>query len=166
MAKRTVALTDEKINNLKPAAGRVAVYDPAMPGLAIRVQPTGHKTFVFGARYPAGNSQPGPFARRELGQVGHITLDEARAKAKVWAALIKRGIDPKVEEAQQRAAAATAAAQAASNTFGAVAEDFIREVVVGPDPTKPKQRKGNEVARAIRRVLIPIWGARLVTEIT
>ena len=67
--KRIVALTDERITNLKPGRARQTVYDPALPGLAIRVQPSGHKTFVFGARYP----RTGHFTRVELGQVGRLS---------------------------------------------------------------------------------------------
>jgi hypothetical protein len=85
MSNRIVALTDERIAKLKPGAARRAVYDPALPGLAIRVQPSGHKTFVFGARYP----RTGQVTRVELGQVGRLTLEDARSKARRWAELIE-----------------------------------------------------------------------------
>lgn len=144
MPKRIVALTDERIAKLKPGPKRVAVYDPAVPGLAIRVQPSGHKTFVFGARYP----RTGQFARRELGQVGRLTLEDARGKARAWAKLIERGIDPRDE-----------AHEVASNTFAAVAETFITRHL-------PGKRKGARTSHEIRTELVPHWGTRPITQIT
>jgi integrase len=151
MSKRIVALTDERIAKLRPATKRVAVYDPAVPGLAIRVQPTGHKTFVFGARYP----RTGQFTRVELGQVGRLKLEAARAKARRWAEWIAEGRDPRDEEAKQRAAAALAI----NNSFASVAEAFIARHLKG-------KRKGPVAAREIRNELVPHWGARPITEIT
>jgi integrase len=155
MPKRIVALTDERILNLKPAAARRTVYDPALPGLAIRVQPSGHKTFVFGARYP----RTGQFTRVELGQVGRLKLEAARDKARRWAAWIAAGVDPRDEEAKLQKAAVEAAALAIDNSFKVVAETFIARHVKG-------QRKAEVVAREIRKELISHWSARPITEIT
>ena len=155
MSKRIVALTDERILKLRPGAKRQAIYDPATPGLAIRVQPTGHKTYVFGARYPRN----GQFSRVELGQVGRITLDEARTKARRWGAWIAAGVDPRDEEARQQQAAKLQAALAIDNSFATVAEAFIARHLKG-------QRKATVVAREIRNELIPHWDARPITDIT
>lgn len=151
MPKHIIALTDDRIAKLKPGAKRIAVYDPAVPGLAIRVQPSGHKTFVFGARYPNDDD----FRRRELGQAGKMTLEDAREKARAWAKLIAAGIDPRDEEER----AERAKQIAAGNTFAAVAEDFIRRRLKG-------QRKAEVVAREIRTELVKPWGARPITDIT
>jgi integrase len=155
MPKRIVALTDERILNLKPAATRLTVYDPALPGLAIRVQPSGHKTFVFGARYP----RSGHFTRCELGQVGRLTLEEARTKARRWAAWIAAGVDPRDEEAKLRRAAEDAAALAVDNSLAVVAEAFIARHLKG-------KRKAKVVEREIRNEVMSRLGARPVTEIT
>jgi integrase len=53
-----------------------------------------------------------------------------------------------------------------SNSFRAVAEEFIRLAVIGPDPAKPKQRKGAVVKRNIEREFISRWGARPITDIS
>lgn len=66
-------LTEVFIASLKPKAKRYLVYDSVVGGLAIRVAPTGRKTFVFVGRHGAKHS-----TRRSLGDV---TLDEARGKA-------------------------------------------------------------------------------------
>jgi integrase len=156
---RIVALTDERIAKVKPGTKRLAVYDPAVPGLAVRVQPSGHKTFVFGAKYPAqkaASTEHVPsFTRLELGEVGHMTLAAARAKAQAWAALIAAGVHPRDEEARTRKIADTVA----GTTFKAVAEEFIARHL-------PGQRKARRVEREIRHELIPHWGTLPITAIT
>jgi integrase len=148
-------MTDERINRLPKKDKRYAVYDPACPGLAIRVTPRGHKTFVLGGRYP-GKSQ---FSRVELGQAGRLTLEQARAKARQWGEWIARGVDPRDEEVRLRKEAETAAALAVTHSFLAVAEEFIARGLRG-------QRKAATVAREIRTELVPHWGLRPITEIT
>jgi hypothetical protein len=141
---KIIALTDDKIAKLKPSTKRVAVYDPVVPGLAIRIQPSGHKTFVFGAFYPC----TGHFTRLELGQVGKMTLEAAREKARAWAALVAAGKDPR-----------DVVARAASNTFAVVAEAYIARHLKG-------KRQAHRAAREIRNELIPHWGTKPITEIT
>jgi integrase len=86
---------------------------------------------------------------------GAITLADARTKAQEWLKLIRQGIDPIIEEERRRAGEL----RRQENTFAAVAEDFIKEKVA-------TERKGREVARDIRRVFIPAWGSRPITDIT
>ena len=182
------ALTDRDLKALKPAqAGRrYVVLDTVVPGFGIRVTGHGRRTFVLIARYP-GSSNP---TRRALGEYaplspadlkeaerahstalgtepdltfdqyllrtcGPTTLAGAREKARRWKTLIARGIDPKDQEERQR----QAEQEKRKNTFGAVAEDFIAEKL-------PGERKGREVARDIRRDLIPELGEDPITEIT
>jgi Arm DNA-binding domain len=117
-----------------------------VPGLDVRTTDRGHKSYVLGARFPGSKN----FVRRELGEVGALSLADARAKARAWLLLIKEGKDPKRER--------VAAQRAADNTFRVIAEEFIRRKL-------PSQRKGARVAHEIRRELIPAWGALPVTEI-
>ena len=74
----------------------------------------------------------------------------------------RRGIDPRghIEElklAEQRRR---------ENSFKAVSSEFIRLNVIGPNPAKPRQRKGREVERDIRKEFIARWGDRPITAIT
>jgi integrase len=151
MTKRI--LTDKFIQGLKPApAGqRYIAHDALVPGLGVRVTERGHRTFILGARYPGSDH----FKRRELGEVGAITLAAARDKARDWLALIKAGRDPREVE---RAAASASQLQAAT-TFSAVAEEFIKRHLQG-------KRKAKVVEREIRRELIPVLGQRPIGEIT
>jgi hypothetical protein len=141
-------LTDKSVAALKPArAGRrYIVTDIAVPGLGVRVTANNHRTYILGARFPGSKH----FVRRELGEVGTISLAVARERAREWLVLIKQGTDP----AQQRPTV-----ELNNNTFAHVAEAFIARHL-------PVQRKGGRTAHEIRRELIPHWGALPITKIT
>lgn len=151
MAKR--ALTDRSLKALKPAprGKRYDRMDAIVPGLAVRVTEKGTKSFVLVARFP-GSQNP---TRRALGEYGELTLEKARSKARNWLELLVRGIDPQVQETNQR----EAEARKRRNTFAAVAEDFIKEKL-------PGERKGAEAERDIRREFMPAWSERPITEVT
>ena len=152
MAKRRT-LTTRAVDAAKPApAGkRTELWDGIVPGLALRVTDTGAKSFVLAARYPGSSNT----ARRALGGYGELTLEEARSKARSWLQLLERGIDPRVEIERQQAAELRK--QAA--TFASVAEEFVREKL-------SKERRGHDAEVALRRELVPRWGARQVPEIS
>jgi integrase len=142
-------LTDKSVMALKPArAGRrYIVGDVAVPGLGVRVTANGHRTYILGARFPGSNH----FVRRELGEVGVITLAAAREQARTWLVEIKSGIDP--------AKKASTPKLEINNSFEHVASAFIARHL-------PTQRKGARVAREIRNELIPHWGALPIDKIT
>jgi integrase len=133
-----------------PKGTHYDVMDRAVPGFGVRVSDTGHCSFVLITRFP---NQTNP-TRRTLGKCGVITLEAARRKAREWLELISQGKDPALVE--ERAQAAERRRQA--NTFAAVAEDFIATKL-------PREAKGHEVACDIRRVFIPLWGRRPITDI-
>jgi integrase len=148
-------LTDRTLKALEKRPADVGktydVADGLVPGLAVRVMPSGARSFVLVARYP-GSTNP---TRRSLGSYGELTLEQAREKARDWLALIKRGVDPAREDERQR----QAALRKQKNSFAAVAEDFIKRHV-------SKKRKGWEVERDLRREFIDRWGDRPITDIT
>ena len=78
---RATNLTDRAIKSFKPATAAYDKKDKQVPGLRVRVLPSGQKTFVLLARYPGPNPHP---TRRALGSYGELTLEEARAKANAW----------------------------------------------------------------------------------
>ena len=147
------ALTDRTLKALKaaPSGKHYDRWDATIPGLGVRVSDTGRKTFVLAARYP-GSGNP---TRRALGPYGAITLADARQKAQDWLKLIEVGKDPANEIERQR----TLEVRRQENSFAAVADDFIKDKLAG-------ERKGAEVERDIRRVFIPAWGKRPITDIT
>jgi integrase len=145
------ALTDRKIQSLKPRAKPYIVPDPQLPGFGIRTMPSGTRSFVLNTRYP-GCRNPAP---RSLGGYGELTLAQARAKAQQWRNLIRQGIDPQIQEERDR----QAALRKQHTTFAAVAEDFIKDKL-------STERKGREVAGDLAREFLPLWGKRPITEIT
>jgi integrase len=153
MVKRL--LTDRKLKSLasKPAKpGKTYdVPDGIVPGLAVRVMPSGQRTFVLVTRFP-GRKNP---TRRSLGAYGAITLDVARERARVWLDLIRRGIDPQVQEERDR----LAELRKQAHTFAAVAEEFIKVHV-------SKTRQAAAVELLIRREFIARWGERPIASIT
>jgi len=148
MAKRT--LTDRLLKALKPKAQRYEIMDNVVRGMGIRVSEGGVRTFVLITRFP-GHRTP---TRRSLGEYPTVSLAQARAKARLWIELVKRGEDPAVEEERQR----LAELRKRSVTFGAVSEDFIQQKV-------RSERRGAEVERVIRRVFMPAWDGRPITEV-
>jgi integrase len=146
-------LTDRTLKALRPAkAGKhYDVFDVRFPGFGVRVADTGRLTFVLTLRYP-GSKNP---TRRALGRYPALSLEQARAKASEWVALVEKGIDPAIEAERQR----VAELRRQENSFASVAEDFIRDKLAS-------ERKGREVARDIRRVFIKAWGRRPITDIS
>jgi integrase len=142
-------LTDKSVMALKPARAkrRYIIGDVAVPGLGVRVTANGHRTYVLGARFPGCKH----FVRRELGEVGVISLAAVREKAREWLVAIKQGIDP--------AKSCSSTNLEPNTTFGHVAESFIQRHL-------PAQRKGARVAREIRTELIPYWSTLPIAAIT
>lgn len=153
-------LTDRFVLGLKPAAPglRDHHWDTKVPGFGVRVTDRGAKTYVVYTRWP-GTSSP---ARRAVGDASRMSLAVARKRAREWLELAEQGTDPKEQERK----AALAEQQRRQTTFAVVAEDWLREAVIGSNPDRPKQRKAAEVARDVRREFIPEWGDRPVTSIT
>ena len=184
MAK--VKLTKNLVDGLKPVfpkahpkAGlplpkgeRFTLMDAYCPGFGVRVTWSGQRTYILRCRI-RGQSDA---IRRAIGEVGAIELADARQRARDWLELVRKSIDPKAE--QERLA--QEAARRRANAFAAVAEDFIKEKVLGPKcydewetlqrkgrpATAPRERKGFEVARDIRREFMPAWAKRPIIELT
>ena len=147
-----VKLTDRKISTAKPKLELYEIRDADEPGLRVRVHPSGKRTFVLVARYPAHPTHP---TRRALGDYPTMSLTDARKKAREWKRLIGDGVDPQeAEEARRREKQRERA-----NTFASVAEEFIKRHV-------SKQRKAATSTREIRREFIERWGNRPISEIT
>ena len=155
-------LTDKTLTALRrnpPKGGRLDVMDTAVPGFGVRVNDSGGLTYILNIRFP-GDKYP---SRRSLGIPGErtsangrmFTLADARAEATRWRGLISSGTNPR----EDREKAKREARQRRSNTFQAVAEDFIAAL-------EPTERGRVEVAQAIRREYVKRWGTRPVVEIS
>jgi integrase len=150
--KRSLTVREIESRKIKAAIGKREEYrDKIVTGLSLRVTDRGHKSFVLTARYPLHPMNP---TRRSLGDVGAVTLAEAREKARSWLALLEKGIDPKIEVARQRAAQQ----RRQVNTFAAVAAEFL-------DRHGSKLAKSAEAKRIIEKEFVKRWGTRPITDI-
>ena len=148
-----VKLTDRKLRSLKaaPAGKRIELLDTEVPGFGARATDKGTVTFFLRTRFPGSDQTP----RRAIGEFPALSLEQARSMAAEWRLLIKRGIDPREEQAKVRAAEK----QKRANTFGTVAEEYITRKIA-------KTAKARASELEIRNELMSRWGDLPITEIT
>jgi len=133
-------LTAEMIEKLKaPATGRLEIFDSIVPAMALRVTAAGAKSFVVRARV---KGQPEPI-RVTIGDATAVKLSAARQEASDLLKVCRAGTDPREERKRQLAAQV----ERRANTFGAVAEEFIKRHV-----SKLRSKDGAE--GVIRRELL------------
>jgi integrase len=149
--------TDREIKALRPTDRWYDVKDAKARNLIVRVGPQNAKgefrrTFCLVTRFP-GSKNP---TRHAFGEYGSdLTLEEARAKADEWRALIRKNIDPRQLERQEK----ESIANKRDLSFGAVMEDYIARQL-------KTQRRGAQAEREIRTEILPAWKDKLVSEVT
>src|ERR1019366_1653885 len=83
-------LTQRQIDALRPRPGQqYVVWDRAIPGFGVRVNPKGTKTFIFKYRLASGRVR-----WKTLGRVGALALARAIRLAKVDVGVVADGGDP------------------------------------------------------------------------
>ena len=75
MKGRRVRLTDAGVGKLKPDTTEYAVWDSEVPGLGVRVRPSGHRSFVWHGRVQ------GEPVRATVGPAALMTVEDARKRA-------------------------------------------------------------------------------------
>jgi integrase len=145
-----VRLTDARCLSIKPGPRRRFVLDVLCPGLVLQITPQGHRSFMLRARFPGGNHA----VRRLLGEVGAMSVEQARTQARDWLALLAQGRDPKAELNERKRQAVADSAR----TFSIVADAYIADRLRG-------QRQGARSAREIRAELVARWGSRPLASI-
>ena len=95
--------------------------------------PTVRKLLSCGRAFPGSPH----FTRKALGAYPTLSLAQAREKARKWLHLVAEGIDPEIEAERAR----WNELRKQKHTFAFVAEQFIKEAVIGPNPQKPLQRQ-------------------------
>lgn len=152
-----ILLTTRGIKALRPRPQAYDVPDAVVPGLGVRVLPSGVKSFVLVSRFP-GSKNP---TRRSLGGYGALSLDDARDKARQWLDLLARGIDPAAEVERTR----IEADRRRRDTVGAVIEAYIAQEVIGSDPVHPRQRNHRKTLNGLNDVLIPAFGDLAIADL-
>jgi integrase len=156
-AKRApVHLSDFKVKALKPDTGEYIQGDLQVPGLGVRVRPSGAASYVVMKRLP-GQTKP---TRITLGRVGDLTLQDAREKARDAIAATRQGVRVNAEKRRERTIARQVEAETGyqPGSFGESAERYIRSEC-------KVLARGADVAAIIRRHLLPPWGERPLDEL-
>ena len=111
---KKVALTEQRVANLKPAGSTLYINDGRMPGLSVRVTKAGAKSYVYTRKVH------GKFFRKTLGKTAALTLESARSAAATYNGEIAKGID-----LAATLKAAKAAAEGKAVTLAAAYERFL-----------------------------------------
>ena len=155
-------LTDPGIGKMSKAkkGKRVERFDAGAPGLALRITDKGVKSWSVYCRLD------GKHQRLTIGAWPEIGVAEAREQAREIKSQAKVGVNPK----EARKAEKAAAEDEAADTFGAIAEEYIkiecleRELRNGK-VLPPTLKRGREVESIIRRELMPHWQHRPLAEL-
>ncbi len=126
-------LTDRKVASLKPKARAYTVWDTAQRGLGLRIQPSGHKSWVVVYRH---NRKP-----RWL-TFPLVPVRAAREKAAEVTLAVMRGQDP-----------------APKNHIGAIAPFSLLAQRYVDEHAKLKNKSWQHASKLVQRYLIPSWGA-------
>lgn len=138
-------LTDLAIKALKPKGQRYEVYDDHVPGLALRVTPSGVKSWSL--RYRVGGQQ---MPRLTLGQYPTITLERARKNAQRELRAVDGGANPAAEKRAGRQ----------GETVDDLAKDFIDKYA------KTKKRSWRDDQRYLDAEVLPAWKHLKVKQLT
>lgn len=137
-------LTAATVAALQPAARAYVVWDTYHRGLAVVVQPTGHKAWVVVYR----------FMRRPrwytIGNADTISLANARKLAARVLLEAATGKDPAAERRASRS----------SGTFAELAERYLNE------HAKLKNKSWKQALKLVSRNLLPRWGKLPASTIT
>jgi hypothetical protein len=132
MAKRVPPLSSAQVANLKPDPGRVReLVDGAVPGLRLRVTPSGTRTWSLNIR------AAGKMRRFDVGS--SLGLVEARKKAEDLRRQIREGADPAAGRRALRAR--TRDAKQGMGTFGPVIEAYFSSGPGAGLRSRPEQLK-------------------------
>ena len=96
---KKVALTEQRVADLKATGSTIYVNDARMPGLSVRITKAGVKSYVFTKKVN------GKFLRVTLGKVGGMTLNAARTATSAHHGDIAKGVDVAAARRGAKAAA-------------------------------------------------------------
>jgi len=138
--REAASLTQRSIDALRPGESAYRVPDQRCIGLAVRVAPSGIKTWDLAYRIRGS-----PKTRRlSLGRVSDVGLEKARQRANELTSAARTGRDLIAEEEERRAAAE------ARLTVEQLIESYVRRRVTG------RLRTAKEIESRLKRTLSPI----------
>lgn len=140
--------TDKKIQSFQPKADRYDVREKSGDGFAIRVFPSGEKSWVFIYAFE------GRKRRMTLGSYPTLSLADARKKHREALKALEREIDPGFEKQKKKIDARL------SSTVEELIEEYIEKWA------KTRKRSWKEDERILNKDIKPAWGKRKAKEIT
>jgi integrase len=143
-AERKQRLTELFVRKTKPRDRAYVVWDELQRGLALRVQPTGHRSWCF------VYSRHGRARWLHLGAADAIALSDARMMAAEAALAVAKGGDPAAEKRAQRSA----------GTFAELATAYVERYA------KKRNRSWKQPEALVRRFALPRWGKLQAASIT
>lgn len=131
MAK--INLTPGRISSFTCTDGQAFLWDSTAPGLGIRATPGGARAFILQSRFAS------KAIRITIGDVGAITLAEARNEARRLMLLIEQGTDPREQKRQivaeqEKTRAARQEEDALKQAQGALIADIWQEYLAARTP--------------------------------
>ena len=130
---RRKTLTDAAIAKLEPKAKTYTVPDPELPGLYVRVWPSGVKSFAAVARAPHGKQ-----VWHSIGASPVVTIAQARTEARKAITAIRAGESRK-----------------GAQTVSIVAGQWLKRHVEANG-----LRSARRISRDLDRYILPAWGNR------
>jgi integrase len=146
----TQRLTQALVDQASASGRDRIVFDSQLPGLGLRITPTGTKIFVAQARVS------GRKRRITVGYAPDMSLAKARAEALQTLAAMRGGMDPTADRK-----ARLRAAQARSITVRGLAERWMTERVI----PKLKPRTADDYQHLLTLHILPSLGNLTVAEI-
>jgi hypothetical protein len=142
----TLKFTARTIDTLRPVPGRrVDYFDESLPGLALRVTESGHKSWSVHYRTAARRLR-----RLTIGDYPTITLADARKAAHKALRAAAPGEDPAAEKLATRR----------GETVADLADEYIER------HAKKHKRSWKEDQRKLDVDVLPLWRTRKAKEIT
>jgi integrase len=142
-APRKQRITELTVRKVRPQAKAFLTWDTKAPNLALRVQPTGHKSWVV--VYP----RHGRSRWLTLGNAASIPLESARLQAQKTMVKVSEGNDPAADRKAERGA----------GTFSDLAAKYLEHA-------KKHNRSWPQADALVRRFAIPRWGKLQASSIT
>lgn len=139
--------TDAFIRNLRPKEKRYDLRESVREGFAIRVAPSGRKTWLYFYDFE------GRRRRMSLGVYPQVKLSKARDRHGDALKLLRNGKDPAALEMEKRVESLR------SPTVAQLAEEYIEKWA------KPRKRSWKEDKRNLDKDVVPVWGKRKARDI-
>lgn len=141
-----VRLTKREVDRITAKRHETFVWDAEVPGLGLRVRTNGRKLFVY-QYFARGRTR-----RMTLGEVGKLTAEGARDRARALRQRVKDGGDPAADRDQARRA----------ETVAQFCDRFLKQHV----EAKNKPATERAYRSLIDGVIRPELGTRKLTDVT